>query len=382
VKVATVVGVVATTHGEFVAGVDLGHTAHGGEHGERELQLRQGGGGIVHEAAGVVVAEERDKTLGVREEVVEAKDFGELGHGCVFEKDITESKVAGEVEGCVEAGIDTRARDASGEGRGDGGIAVEDFADAGEMRVRGVEFGVEVVPESAADIGEGVEAEAVDSRLLNPPHGVLDEVALDGGVFLIKVGQYVGEPALRDVLLVAPGSMRVGDWSEFALGFIVLRERAVEPGGVGAVVDPRVRGADVIGHAIEDELHVARVQSGCEGLEVVEVAEVLVNAIEVGSAVAVIALRLVILFDGGDPDGGDAELLEVVEMLRDAAQVSAMPAAGFCELVCVIGAIVGGVTVSEAVGHDEVHNVRGGEACEAVARGAAGREGVGDFGGA
>jgi len=50
----------------------------------------------------------------------------------------------------------------------------------------------------------------------------------------------------------------------------------------------------------------------------------------------VIALAAVILIDGRNPDGGDAELLQVVEVLCDAAQISAVPTAGFGELRIVL----------------------------------------------
>jgi hypothetical protein len=92
-EVAAVVGIFAATHGDLVAGVDLGHAAHGGEDGEGELESMRCYCGVVEEASGIVIAHERDEALGVGVEIVETKDIGELRHGCVFEKDVAEGEV-------------------------------------------------------------------------------------------------------------------------------------------------------------------------------------------------------------------------------------------------------------------------------------------------
>jgi hypothetical protein len=72
------------------------------------------------------------------------------------------------------------------------------------------------------------------------------------------------------------------------------------------------------------------------------------------------------------PDCSNPELLKIVEMLGDAAKISAVPAAGFGEFGDVVGTVVGGISVGEAVDHDEVHDVFGGEAGKAVGGVAAG----------
>jgi hypothetical protein len=50
-----------------------------------------------------------------------------------------------------------------------------------------VQRGVEVVPEGAADVGEGVDADGVDLGGLDPPHRVLDEVLGDERILLVHV---------------------------------------------------------------------------------------------------------------------------------------------------------------------------------------------------
>jgi hypothetical protein len=69
-KVAAVVRIFAAAHGNLVAGVDLGHAAHGGEDREGELESMGGCCGVVEEAGGIVVTHERDKAFGVGVEIV------------------------------------------------------------------------------------------------------------------------------------------------------------------------------------------------------------------------------------------------------------------------------------------------------------------------
>jgi hypothetical protein len=71
-----VVGIFAAAHGDLVAGVDLGHAAHSGEDGEGEFESVRGDGGVVEEAGGIVITNERDEALGVGVEIVETKDVG------------------------------------------------------------------------------------------------------------------------------------------------------------------------------------------------------------------------------------------------------------------------------------------------------------------
>lgn len=96
-----------------------------------------------------------------------------------------------------------------------------------------------------------------------------------------------------------------------------------------------------------------------------ERAEVRVDGVHVGGTVAVIVLRASgIAVDRGSPDGGYAELLKIVEVLRDAAEVAPVPAAGQAALTG--PGIVGCVSIGEAVGHDEIHHVARGESVKAV----------------
>ena len=89
-----------------------------------------------------------------------------------------------------------------------------------------------------------------------------------------------------------------------------------------------MHGADVIGHRIEDQLHSPPMQRVGQMAQVSHGAEMGVGAIEIRRAVAVVGLgSAIVVIHGRSPQGGDAELLEIVKMLLNSAKIPAMPAA-------------------------------------------------------
>jgi hypothetical protein len=187
-----------------------------------------------------MVAEEWYEALRMRIESVEPEDVGEFRHGCVVQEGFAESEVGGEVEWSVKACIYTVSSHSTGEGGRNGGVWVEDFADSGQRRVESVKLCVEGVPERTANVGECVDSETIQPGLLDPPYCVLNEVFGDGRVFLVEVRELIGEPSLGDVALVAPWCVRVGERFEVTLRDGMVSCGAMEPGGVGRVVNPRV----------------------------------------------------------------------------------------------------------------------------------------------
>ena len=65
-----------------------------------------------------------------------------------------------------------------------------------------------------------------------------------------------------------------------------------------------------------------------------------------------------LLDNRGNPDGVDAKALDVVKLLGDSLEVSAVPGADLVLAVLVApeGVVVRGIAVVEAIGHDEVDN--------------------------
>ncbi len=85
-----------------------------------------------------------------------------------------------------------------------------------------------------------------------------------------------------------------------------------------------VRG--VVHHHVHDDADVALVGLGDQAVEVGEGAVLRIDVLVVGDVVAEVDLRRGI--DGREPDGVDAELLQIVEALGDAVQVADAVAVG------------------------------------------------------
>ncbi len=126
--------------------------------------------------------------------------------------------------------------------------------------------------------------------------------------------------------------------------------------------------ARVVHHHVQDNPHAALVGLVHQGLQVLLVAVVGVNPGEVQGPVAVIGVEgevallaaadeaVNLLHHGGDPDGVDAELLDVVELLGQPLEVAAVPG-GHLVLSIFLAAeavIIGRIAVVEAVGQQEI----------------------------
>ncbi|MGX1130215.1 hypothetical protein RKD49_002405 [Streptomyces glaucescens] len=368
------------------------------------------------EAAHVVVAEEGDLLVGVglvgrvlvvvaedRRQLLRAAALGGVGAGRVLE---------GEVEGGVEAALgDVRGGDV-----GVGGVDLAEHEEvvAALLRRVGVQGGGPLRPELGVDVLHGVDPEAVDVEVPDPalvdllhalddlgtlgPQVVeTDEVTVGGGlagpggVAAVVVHRRVVEPGRDLHVLLALGDDRRAregtgvDGGEVALSVRVVRVveglavlRQVREGALGEVVVGLLLVVDdvggVVGDDVEEDLHALGVRLGDEGFEVLVGAEVRVDLREVGDPVAVVAGRGVrtltlhglVLEDGGEPDGGGAEALYVVEPLRQALEVAALVEALVGGVVPggEAGAgesapVVAGVAVGETIRQDEVELLAG-----------------------
>ena len=200
-----------------------------------------------------------------------------------------------------------------------------------------------LAPEGARHVGQGVLPDAVQARHPHPPERVLDDVARDFGIVLVQVGQDVDEPAVEGGL--AHLGARVGVHERPGLPGVgqVLRGRAVVPGGGGRILGPGMVGTGVVRHLVLDDLDAVGVRLVHQVAQRREVAEVLVDRVEVHRAVAVIvgdglavvglllvqAVRVVV--PGVEPERGDAEVAADTAAARDeAAEVAAVVVAAPC----------------------------------------------------
>ena len=187
------------------------------------------------------------------------------------------------------------------------------------------------------EVPEDVDAEAVDAAVEpeaeDVEHGLLDfgvapvEVGLGGeeGVVVVLAGGVVELPgAAAEVAEPVVGRAAVGGGVApdvpVALGVVARRSRFDEPG---------VLVGGVVGDEVEEHLQAAAVGFVDEAVEVGEGAEERVDVGVVGDVVAEVGHRGG--EDGGEPDGVDAEPLEVVEALDDAGEVADAVAVGVLE---------------------------------------------------
>ncbi len=184
-----------------------------------------------------------------------------------------------------------------------------------------------------------VDPEAVDAAVQPETEDVFEQVA-DLGVAPVEVGLGGVEEMEVPLAVVHPGPGRAAEDRLPVVGRQLtglttpLPEqvagplRAPWPGGQGCL-EPLVLAGGVVGHQVDDHLDAERVRRRHHGVEVGERAEPGVDVAVVGDVVAVVVLGRGV--EGRDPDGVDAQLGEVGQPRRDAAQVAEPVAVGVGE---------------------------------------------------
>src|SRR5258706_4068314 len=134
---------------------------------------------------------------------------------------------------------------------------------------------------------------------------------------------------------------------------------AMEPVRQRRSRNARMARANVIGDRVEENLHVPLMRSGYEILVVIESSQMRIDGIKIHRAVSVVIVGGSVFHDRCQPKRRDTKILQIVQMVPDAAEIASVPCAWFCAIV---GAgkfsrlVVCGVTIGEAVRHDEVKN--------------------------
>jgi hypothetical protein len=202
------------------------------------------------------------------------------------------------------------------------------LADHREVRVLGQHRLRPIAQELRVRVAEGVLADAGQPGVLDPPQGVLDEIARQVRVALVEVGHGVDEPAVGEGLAVRGRRMRILD-----------RGAAVVGGGErAAVVDPVLRRqvghppvlrTDVVEHDVHDQADALRPRLARQRTHVLVATHARIRLVEIGDRVAVVAvLRLVVFQEGRRPQLGEAHPGDVVDVLAHAGDVAAVAAVG------------------------------------------------------
>ena len=382
-EVPAVLRIAAPSHADLVAVVEQRRAACGEQEGPRELEPGDVRTAVAHEAPNIVQAEEGDERLRVLVQTVACERFGEPADRAPLGEGTADGIEEREIEERVDARIDpVPLRDAALMKGDDRRIAVIDLAHDAQGREFPLDRRHPWLPEAARHVGPGILPDPVQAAHRDPPERVLREVACDLGVVLIQIGEDVEEPSIHRRLLHGGSGVWVGDRPGLPSVVGMLRRGPVEPGRRRRIHHPRVVPPRVIGHHVGNHLDAHGMRLVHERAEPGEVAEVLFDRVEVGRAIAVVvghrlpvvdllAIELVVVVeDRIQPDGGDAEFLEVGQALAYAGEVSAMVEARLVALQQAArddGIVVGGVSVGEPVRHDQIDHVVLAEALESTA---------------
>src|SRR5882724_2762294 len=153
---------------------------------------------------------------------------------------------------------------------------------------------------------------------------------------------------------------------------------AMEPVGQGRSRNPGMARANVIRDRVEENLHVPLMRSGYEIFVVIESSQMRIDGIKIHRAVSVVIVGGSVFHDRCQPKRRDAKILQIVQMVPDAAEIASVPCAWLCAIVGTgkfSRLVAGGITIGEAVRHDEVKNIVGCNAVKASYRRSARRNG-------
>ena len=187
------------------------------------------------------------------------------------------------------------------------------------------------------DVGDRVDAEAADA-LVEPEVRRRKEGCAHLGILPVEVGLRLGKGV--EVVLIAFRAVRPCGAAEdaapvrrrTAIGLCIAPDVPVALWIIAAGLrldEPRMLIGAVVVDEIHDDAHIALLCLGDQFLHVGECAELGIDACVVTDVVAVVDHGRGI--DGGEPERTCAELLQIVELLGDAAQIARAAARGIVE---------------------------------------------------
>ena len=126
--------------------------------------------------------------------------------------------------------------------------------------------------------------------------------------------------------------MRIDQPVEVISGFQMMRRRAVKPRRRRWIVGPGMVRAGVIDDVIDEHLHAQPVSVGHQRLVFRHGSHVVVEGVEVDDVVAVV-VGVGVLPDRSEPQRVHAEIVEISQMLANAAQIAAVIRHGIAAVI-------------------------------------------------
>ena len=253
-------------------------------------------------------------------------------------------------------------------------IDVENFTDHPHLRILAMQGVGQLANETSRHVLNCVLANAVDAGGANPPKCVLNFVPHDLRLFLVHVRQVVIKPAVQRVQVFIPVCVRRKQRAVLKTVAIVMRERAVKPVSERRIGDPGMSRANMIRHLVLNYLQTQRVSFLDQLTQRLHIAKAIFDRVIIDRVVAVIVSAwtpgtiavvhaVPIVVPGIQPERSHAKVLEIAELIDNAAQIAAMKGA---RILSIVGGgrrigrrIVRWVAVGKTIRHDQIDDIAG-----------------------
>src|SRR5882762_1658949 len=378
-EIAPVVRIAAPRHPNLIAVVNLRNAPESERESKRQLQLRRRAAFGARDSRYIVIRKKRDQHLWMNIKGIVPQHVRDASGGRISQQYIAKSKKQWKIKDRGKPAINAViAPYTTDKKRCHARIGMKHLANSSQPGIEPMQSSMPVCPELPRHVGKRVDTVAVQPGYLRPPDAVLQKVLLDHRVFRVHVRQNPEKPAFRKILFHAHGRVGIDQCFEWIVRNCipsrltveaafqrrkrvdVMLQRTVKPVWQRWIRNPGMFRADMIWNDVKKNLHSLLVCRGDQILIILQRAEMRLDRIQVNSAVPVIVLRGSVRHNGCEPECGDTEILQIWQMILNPAQVAAMVRARFRTIV---GAgrfrrlIICGITVREAVRHDEVHHV-------------------------
>ena len=290
---------------------------------------------LAGEAAEVVVVQEDEDVVGigiepvVRHGYIDVEQAGSRAVGGIVRlcESVRSQENQVEIHDGLQVGVPFGVQDGTclppgGESGSDG---IPGFTGDVEVRIFLHRLLAPAGTEDRVHVRMRILADAVDAGVFDPPDAVLDQVVGDQRIVLVQVGHALVEPAVGEEFALGRGGVGI-DGRPFVVARADELVVEIEPVFRRQVLHPPVAAAAMVEDHVHDDLHAA-----CVGLvDEVDVlfhrAETRVDVIVIGDGIAVVGAGGVLL-DRVEPDGRDAEVLDVVQVVHHALDVAAVTTA-------------------------------------------------------
>ena len=207
-------------------------------------------------------------------------------------------------------------------------------------------------------IGICILTNSIDTRILNPPDGILNQVASDVRISLIYIN--VETRILHHIRII----LRCIGIIEYRLLMISLtRGTLVDPILCWGIQHPGVVGANVVEDNIHHHAQTLLMSLLNQTTVILIAAQTTVHLIHIGREVAVVrSATSIILQHGVEPDCRNSQIHKVIQMILNTLQVATVTRQKYRAIDFIFGThrhlIVRGVAIGKAVGHHQVEYIR------------------------